>query len=202
MCPGDLGHSRHGTVCLDAGLVHKERPWIYCNVFINKSSNLSGECRSLRLYTIGVEQLASFSNGHCDPNRSVSPICSYSHSICATTPTHLLLTYLTHAVAGGVIVQLQDISNMKNVISRVKGSQPAPILLVANKLDLDCQREVSREEGKCIAIHLRTRHAQSALPWVALLLATIAPLLIGFPLPVLLLLVPPSLACTYRSADR
>lgn len=37
---------------------------------------------------------------------------------------------------------------MKNVISRVKGSQPAPILLVANKLDLDCQREVSREEGK------------------------------------------------------
>lgn len=43
MCPGDLGHSRHGTVCLDAGLVHKERPWIYCNVFINKSSNLSGE---------------------------------------------------------------------------------------------------------------------------------------------------------------
>lgn len=44
-------------------------------------------------------------------------------------------------------VHLQDISNMKNVISRVKGSQPAPILLVANKLDLDCQREVSREEG-------------------------------------------------------
>lgn len=37
---------------------------------------------------------------------------------------------------------------MKNVISRVKGSQPAPILLVANKLDLDCQREVSRDEGK------------------------------------------------------
>lgn len=43
----------------------------------------------------------------------------------------------------------QDISQMKNVISRVKGSQPAPILLVANKLDLDCQREVSREEGEC-----------------------------------------------------
>lgn len=36
---------------------------------------------------------------------------------------------------------------MKNVISRVKGSQPAPILLVANKLDLDCQREVSTAEG-------------------------------------------------------
>lgn len=37
---------------------------------------------------------------------------------------------------------------MRNVISRVKGSQPAPILLVANKLDLDCQREVSTAEGK------------------------------------------------------
>lgn len=37
---------------------------------------------------------------------------------------------------------------MKNVISRVKGSQPAPILLVANKLDLDCQREVATSEGK------------------------------------------------------
>lgn len=36
---------------------------------------------------------------------------------------------------------------MRNVISRVKGSQPAPILLVANKLDLDCQREVSTAEG-------------------------------------------------------
>lgn len=42
---------------------------------------------------------------------------------------------------------IQDISSMKNVISRVKGSQPAPILLVANKLDLDCQREVSTAEG-------------------------------------------------------
>lgn len=37
---------------------------------------------------------------------------------------------------------------MKNVISRVKGSQPAPILLVANKLDLECQREVSTSEGE------------------------------------------------------
>ena len=39
---------------------------------------------------------------------------------------------------------------MKNVISRVKGSQPAPILLVANKLDLEIQREVSTAEGKLI----------------------------------------------------
>jgi Ras-related protein Rap-2C len=43
----------------------------------------------------------------------------------------------------------QDITTMRNVISRVKGSQPVPILLVANKLDLECQREVSTEEGKC-----------------------------------------------------
>jgi hypothetical protein len=41
---------------------------------------------------------------------------------------------------------------MRNVISRVKGSQPAPILLVANKLDLECQREVSTPEGKYIYI--------------------------------------------------
>lgn len=39
---------------------------------------------------------------------------------------------------------------MKNVISRVKGNQPAPILLVANKLDLERQREVSTTEGKDI----------------------------------------------------
>lgn len=36
---------------------------------------------------------------------------------------------------------------MKNTISRVKGSQPAPILLVANKLDLESQREVDSAEG-------------------------------------------------------
>jgi Ras-related protein Rap-2C len=42
----------------------------------------------------------------------------------------------------------QDITTMRNVISRVKGSQPVPILLVANKLDLECQREVSTEEGE------------------------------------------------------
>lgn len=48
----------------------------------------------------------------------------------------------------------QDIANMKNVISRVKGSQPAPILLVANKLDLECQREVATSEGKCQSLLL------------------------------------------------
>ena len=41
----------------------------------------------------------------------------------------------------------QDITTMRNVISRVKGGQPTPILLVANKLDLEYQREVSTEEG-------------------------------------------------------
>lgn len=44
---------------------------------------------------------------------------------------------------------LQDIQMMRNVISRVKGSQPVPILLVANKLDLsESQREVTTEEGE------------------------------------------------------
>lgn len=47
-----------------------------------------------------------------------------------------------------MILLFQDISSMKNVISRVKGNQPAPILLVANKLDLERQREVSTTEGK------------------------------------------------------
>lgn len=44
---------------------------------------------------------------------------------------------------------------MKNVISRVKGSQPAPILLVANKLDLECQREVATSEGRRDVTHGR-----------------------------------------------
>uniref|UniRef100_A0A2M4C2Y9 Putative ras-related protein rap-2c n=1 Tax=Anopheles marajoara TaxID=58244 RepID=A0A2M4C2Y9_9DIPT len=47
--------------------------------------------------------------------------------------------------------EIEDIASMRNVISRVKGSQPAPILLVANKLDLDCQREVSTAEGSALA---------------------------------------------------
>ncbi|KAG5673483.1 hypothetical protein PVAND_003527 [Polypedilum vanderplanki] len=45
----------------------------------------------------------------------------------------------------------QDITTMRNVISRVKGGQPTPILLVANKLDLEYQREVSTEEGHALA---------------------------------------------------
>lgn len=46
----------------------------------------------------------------------------------------------------------QDIKSMKSVISRVKGSQPAPILLVANKLDLECQREVPEAEGTLMRV--------------------------------------------------
>lgn len=51
------------------------------------------------------------------------------------------------------LISFQDISSMKNVISRVKGNQPAPILLVANKLDLERQREVSTTEGNFIFIY-------------------------------------------------
>uniref|UniRef100_A0A182T927 Uncharacterized protein n=1 Tax=Anopheles maculatus TaxID=74869 RepID=A0A182T927_9DIPT len=55
--------------------------------------------------------------------------------------------------------RLQDIASMRNVISRVKGSQPAPILLVANKLDLDCQREVSTAEDIGIVPKICFRYA-------------------------------------------
>lgn len=44
-----------------------------------------------------------------------------------------------------------DIRNMKDQISRVKGTDRVPILLVGNKVDLESQREVSTEEGKCLA---------------------------------------------------
>jgi Ras family len=52
---------------------------------------------------------------------------------------------------------------MRNVISRVKGSQPAPILLVANKLDLECQREVSTQEGKFI-LKINDKFDESSIP--------------------------------------
>uniref|UniRef100_A0A2P2I6P6 small monomeric GTPase n=1 Tax=Hirondellea gigas TaxID=1518452 RepID=A0A2P2I6P6_9CRUS len=41
----------------------------------------------------------------------------------------------------------QDIKGMKEQITRVKGTERVPILLVANKVDLDHQREVSATEG-------------------------------------------------------
>lgn len=37
----------------------------------------------------------------------------------------------------------QDIKTMKELITRVKGTERVPILLVANKVDLEHQREVS-----------------------------------------------------------
>ena len=41
----------------------------------------------------------------------------------------------------------QDIKTMKDQIVRVKGSDKVPILLVANKVDLENQREVPTVEG-------------------------------------------------------
>ena len=41
----------------------------------------------------------------------------------------------------------QDIKTMKEQIVRVKGSDKVPILLVANKVDLENQREVPTVEG-------------------------------------------------------
>lgn len=45
----------------------------------------------------------------------------------------------------------QDIRTMKELITRVKGSERVPILLVANKVDLEHQREVSKIEGGNLA---------------------------------------------------
>lgn len=59
----------------------------------------------------------------------------------------------------------QDITTMRNVISRVKGSQPTPILLVANKLDLECQREVSTEEGESEKLIHWDSHLTRHSPW-------------------------------------
>lgn len=45
----------------------------------------------------------------------------------------------------------QDIKLMKELITRVKGSERVPILLVGNKLDLEHQREVAEAEGRALA---------------------------------------------------
>ncbi|KPJ16696.1 Ras-related protein Rap-2a [Papilio machaon] len=45
----------------------------------------------------------------------------------------------------------QDIKPMKELITRVKGSERVPILLVGNKADLEHQREVSQAEGSSLA---------------------------------------------------
>jgi len=45
----------------------------------------------------------------------------------------------------------QDIKTMKDQIVRVKGSDKVPILLVANKVDLENQREVPTVEGMALA---------------------------------------------------
>lgn len=45
----------------------------------------------------------------------------------------------------------QDIKLMKEQIVRVKGSDRVPILLVGNKVDIEHQREVSKQEGYALA---------------------------------------------------
>lgn len=45
----------------------------------------------------------------------------------------------------------QDIRCMKDLITRVKGTDHVPILLVANKIDLEHQREVSTNDGHNLA---------------------------------------------------
>lgn len=45
----------------------------------------------------------------------------------------------------------QDIKAMKELITRVKGTERVPVLLVANKLDLEHQREVETSEGNALA---------------------------------------------------
>ncbi|KDR07159.1 Ras-related protein Rap-2c [Zootermopsis nevadensis] len=45
----------------------------------------------------------------------------------------------------------QDIKAMKELITRVKGTERVPILLVANKVDLEHQREVPTSEGNGLA---------------------------------------------------
>lgn len=45
----------------------------------------------------------------------------------------------------------QDIKTMKELITRVKGSERVPILLVGNKVDLEHQREVPTLEGRTLA---------------------------------------------------
>ncbi|XP_017786099.1 PREDICTED: ras-related protein Rap-2b [Nicrophorus vespilloides] len=45
----------------------------------------------------------------------------------------------------------QDIRTMKELITRVKGTERVPILLVANKVDLEHQREVTIQDGNSLA---------------------------------------------------
>jgi len=45
----------------------------------------------------------------------------------------------------------QDIKNMREQITRVKGTDRVPLLLVGNKVDLEHQREVATMEGLALA---------------------------------------------------
>ena len=46
---------------------------------------------------------------------------------------------------------MQDIKTMRDQITRVKGTDRVPILLVGNKVDLEGQREVPTVEGMALA---------------------------------------------------
>ena len=48
-------------------------------------------------------------------------------------------------------LNMQDIKTMKEQITRVKGTDRVPILLVGNKVDLESQREVPTVEGMALA---------------------------------------------------
>ncbi|KAK6619406.1 hypothetical protein RUM43_012163 [Polyplax serrata] len=47
----------------------------------------------------------------------------------------------------------QDIKTMKELITRVKGTERVPILLVANKVDLEHQREVSEHLTQLVELY-------------------------------------------------
>lgn len=51
----------------------------------------------------------------------------------------------------------QDIKTMKELITRVKGTERVPILLVANKVDLEHQREVSGSSFFFVKINVAKR---------------------------------------------
>lgn len=54
----------------------------------------------------------------------------------------------------------QDIKTMKELITRVKGTERVPILLVANKVDLEHQREVSEPLFKFKVVNERVKRRQ------------------------------------------
>lgn len=50
MCIGNFGYSWHRTVRFNERSIHKKWSWVYCYVFIDKSSNISGKSDNLSIY--------------------------------------------------------------------------------------------------------------------------------------------------------